>query len=448
MDKAKFILITAIVLSITSLSKATDVIYVDVNGPNDPGSGTFNDPFRRIQDAIDSAKTGDVVEIRPGIYTAAPNNYNLDPKGKSITIRSKDPNDPGVIANTIIDPNGAGRGFYIHNGEDANCIISGLTIKNSYIYGNEGAGIYCFESDPTVASCVFTDNYAEVGYGGAICCKDSDSLIKNCVIYGNSAYDGGGIECWDSSSPRLINCIISNNRATGNGSGVDCYYQCTLELTNCILINNIAEPNGGSRGGGISLLSSSSANIKNSILWSNDANTGTQLYLEKSSTSLSYCDVQGGISDVCSLDSNVIWGEGNIDTDPCFALFDVNGNPNLWDFHLQSKYGRWEPNSQSWVTDSNVSPCIDTGDPNSDWGGEPWPNGKRINMGAYGGTNQASKNGNVADFNIDGAVDFMDFAQIANQWMVGRICIEDLTGDEVVNFADISIFVENWLWQK
>ena len=36
------------------------------------------------------------------------------------------------------------------------------------------------------------------------------------------------------------------------------------------------------------------------------------------------------------------------------------------------------------------SPCINTGDPESDWSKEPKPNGKRINMGAYGGTTEAA----------------------------------------------------------
>ena len=37
-----------------------------------------------------------------------------------------------------------------------------------------------------------------------------------------------------------------------------------------------------------------------------------------------------------------------------------------------------------------TSPCIDAGDPTADWTGELWPHGGRINMGAYGGTPEAS----------------------------------------------------------
>jgi len=61
------------------------------------------------------------------------------------------------------------------------------------------------------------------------------------------------------------------------------------------------------------------------------------------------------------------------------------------DYHLKSQTGRWVPNSQSWVQDDVTSPCIDAGDPNSSISDEPEPNGGIINMGAYGGTPEASK---------------------------------------------------------
>ncbi|MGD2095402.1 MAG: hypothetical protein PVH77_10380 [Phycisphaerales bacterium] len=53
-----------------------------------------------------------------------------------------------------------------------------------------------------------------------------------------------------------------------------------------------------------------------------------------------------------------MWGEGNIDVDPLFTV-----------------HGYW----------------VDAGDPNSPVGDEPLPNGGVINMGAYGGTREASK---------------------------------------------------------
>jgi hypothetical protein len=95
--------------------------------------------------------------------------------------------------------------------------------------------------------------------------------------------------------------------------------------------------------------------------------------VESDSATVTYCDIQGG------------WpGEGNIDVDPLFA------DPASGDYHLKSRAGRWDLNSQNWAQDDVTSPCIDAGDPASDWSAEPLPHGQRINMGAFGGTPQAS----------------------------------------------------------
>jgi hypothetical protein len=77
-------------------------------------------------------------------------------------------------------------------------------------------------------------------------------------------------------------------------------------------------------------------------------------------------------------------GEGNITADPLFA------DPNSGDYHLFSARGRYWPEHDVWVLDRVTSPCIDGGDPEAGPLDEPMPNGGRINMGAYGGTAQAS----------------------------------------------------------
>jgi len=61
------------------------------------------------------------------------------------------------------------------------------------------------------------------------------------------------------------------------------------------------------------------------------------------------------------------------------------------DYHLRSQSGRWNEETQTWMLDTVTSPCIDGGDPEMPAGHEPVPNGGTINMGAYGGTAQASK---------------------------------------------------------
>jgi predicted outer membrane repeat protein len=149
---------------------------------------------------------------------------------------------------------------------------------------------------------------------------------------------GGGIQNVDSS-PILINCTFTGNSAAVFGGGIYCAGGSPA-LTNCILWGDIPEE--------ISILS------------------GTPV--------ITYSDIQGGFT-----------GEGNIDTDPLFADF------NNGDYHLKSQAGRWDPVSQSWIIDDITSPCIDACDPSSTVGLEPVPNGGLINMGAYGGTAEASK---------------------------------------------------------
>ena len=91
-----------------------------------------------------------------------------------------------------------------------------------------------------------------------------------------------------------------------------------------------------------------------------------------------------------------------------------------------SQAGRYDPTSQSWVTDDVTSPCIDAGDPMSPIGNEPFPNGGIVNMGAYGGTDEASKSyfGKppcetivAGDVNGDCEINFRDFFFVSLHWL-------------------------------
>jgi len=129
-----------------------------------------------------------------------------------------------------------------------------------------------------------------------------------------------------------------------------------------------------------------------------------------------------------SITYNAFWQNGTdfSNTSPGVANF-LNINPLFTDaangdYHLQSQAGRWDPNSQSWVQDEVTSPCIDAGNMGSAIGFEPFPNGGIVNMGAYGGTAEASKSyfGEpvcetiiAGDINGDCELDLKDFAIMA-----------------------------------
>jgi len=458
-----------------------EVLYVDANSPNDPGTGTASDPFRRIQDAIndDGSGSGDEIEIRPGIYTGV-GNYNIDPNGFAITIRSSDPNDLEIVASTIIDPNRAGRGFDLHGGESRDCVIAGLTIRNGYTAtGFDGGAIRCSQkSGPTIRNCIILSCEAEGSGGGIFCTRGSPYIVGSLLIDNSAAWYGGGVSfvnCNEGDIPAVVgcritgndtgweggaidmgrsnlmmsNCVIADNEAVSNGGGINCFDSSVLSMINCTEAGNIAADSGGA----LYCQYGSTAQVRNSILWANEASQGSQvslpfLYGQGSSASVDYSEVQAGQSgvfvDPCS---TLTWDESNISADPNFAVFGPGIEADLWDFHLSSRAGRWEASIEDWVKDQITSSCIDAGDPNSDFASEPWPHGGRINMGAYGGTSQASMNGNMADFNIDGVVNLVDFAEFAERWLSGEGCIEDITGDSKVDSTDLAILAYNWLWQ-
>ncbi|MGA1867729.1 MAG: right-handed parallel beta-helix repeat-containing protein [bacterium] len=160
-------------------------------------------PEQRIQAAIDAVSDGDVIIVHPGIYYE-----NINFSGKAITIRSITPNDPVVVAATIIDGNQEARVVTFENGEGSSSKLMGFTIQN----GKDlcGGGISCLSnSSPTITNCIIRQNSARSG-GGISCYHCPSSMtISNCTISGNSAKYGGGIDC-TFSSPNIINCILWN----------------------------------------------------------------------------------------------------------------------------------------------------------------------------------------------------------------------------------------------
>jgi hypothetical protein len=180
------------------------------------------------------------------------------------------------------------------------------------------------------------------GLAGVLC-QNASPGIERCRIVDNQ---GPGIEMQVKSDPIVRNTIICANEGAGilmvSKLGARTPVYNAPDIVNCTLAHNAAE---GAAGGKFTM--------RNCIVWGNGADAGTG-QLSPVEATVSYSCIQGGFA-----------GEGNTETDP---LFLADG-----DYHL-----------------AVGSPCIDAGDPGDAIDAEPAPCGGRINMGAYGGSVEAT----------------------------------------------------------
>lgn len=320
-----------------------------------------------IQAAIDASVGGDTILVAPGTYTGD-GNRDIDFKGKAITVRGETGSGTCIIdcQSSEAEPH---RGFHFHSGEDERSVLAGVSIIHGY--AEFGGGILCEFGSPAITDCIVSENKA--------------------VLW------GGGIHA-ARANPRVTNCILAENEAGVRGGGISCTGDGPFRIDNCTIVGNHARDSAGGigLGGG-----DGDAIIRNTILWGNRAPKGNQIVFDgRACTSVlgcagitvEYCCIEPGQNSLYDTREDLLPGtfaplkdifqhNGNISDDPLFS----------GDYRLKSEAGRWDPNRRIWVKDGVTSPCIDTGDPNSPVGGEPAPNGGRINMGAYGGTAEASK---------------------------------------------------------
>ncbi len=339
----------------------------------------------------------------------------------------------GRIVNCLITKNAAGW----NGGGLSQC--SGL-IKDCTISSNfatyRGGGYEMWEGDTHFHNCTFSNNTADTE-GGGMFFADAEPRLSNCTFSGNVAgVNGGGISSvlFDyAPKPVLINCDFSQNTASEVGGGM-CNTGSYSRLTNCIFSVNSARC-----GGGMANYDGSNVNLANCTFAENSGQNGNALacdtynprYPWPSELQVSNCILWNGGNEVFNGDNSEIqitysdveggWpGVGNIDTDPCFV------DSGEGDYHLKSQAGRWDANEGRWTKDDVTSPCIDAGEMAVPIGLEPFPNGGVINMGAYGGTAEASKSyfGEpicetivAGDINGDCRIDFKDFVLMAAHWL-------------------------------
>ncbi len=294
-------------------------------------------------------------------------------RAKGTTVQSTDPYNAEIVAQTVIRcVNGNGHAVMTSGIEEV--CIEGFTVT-----GGTDSGLSVW-SPVIVRRCVITDNAANNGAG--ICCWGGKPLkVEECLIYGNSASGEGGGICGGGYSPSVIrNSVICGNSAQ-RGSAI--YAGQFLEIVN----STIAYNNGGAAVGG-------PVKISNSILWGNTEDI--------EGATASYCCIESGSPDLANF---------------CHQPYFIEAEK--LDFHLQP-----------W------SPCVDAGDPNSDFSLEPQPNGRRVNVGAYGNTEEAAPT--PEDLDLDGLPDDWEKLHFGH-------CEENAWGDADLDLiANVHEYLYGW----
>jgi hypothetical protein len=205
------------------------------------GGGSFAD----IQDALDYARSGELVRVLPGTYVG-PRNRDLSFHGRDIRLRGVE--GPRV---TVLDCQGAGRGFALVEGVGAGALIEGITIRNGRAPDSApseaGGALYISDASPTIRN-VRLESNSSPGSGGALCCiGDASPLLERVDFVNNAAEsgDGGGLSCYEGAAPRLERCSFRGNDAGLCGGAVAAMSGSAPELVGCTLALNAAGQGGG-----------------------------------------------------------------------------------------------------------------------------------------------------------------------------------------------------------
>jgi predicted outer membrane repeat protein len=303
--------------------------------------------------------------------------------------------------------------------------------QGSGLQGKGAAVALELNSEATLTRCKFENNRA-ASFGGAVWTQDSSASLTNCLLAGNRANSYGGGAYGENAGLTLDRCTLSGNVSQWYGGGIHAHSNSTVDLQNSICWANAI----GENGAGPQLSLSGETQLSAAY---NDVQGGAAAVAVASGSQMTWdtsnMDVDPQFARVGHWRPSV-WPEETA----------------LWwpgDFHLRSTMGRWQKDSAGpadfngdaivnmvdfsvvsqewlstepdmadltqdglvdaydlamlardylepaaaegqWVQDMDTSALLDRGDPAAGYGDEPMPNGGQLNMGAYGGTAEAS----------------------------------------------------------
>jgi len=290
--------------------------------------------------------------------------------------------------------------------------VVGVTVKESSEVMLEGNEIYgcpagMFFNDAN--NITIQNNELYHNGAGMFFLSGEEFLVKNNVIYGNEYY--GILTTWFFPDYEVDFLTVSNNTFYETKSGATCMYIGGHTWAVTAHSNIFASENGPGVGWDSSVQDpfmpddrpkyDDMGGLRHTIFYSNhywDGSGGAT-----SSWGRTYTTHAGWYFET-GMDQYGLWGVDPMFVSPYGPDGVIGNNGALGrdasdsDFHLKSEWGTYDParaaaGQDPWVTyPGEQSPAIDMGAWEDGWvGDEPENNGNRLDMGAYGGTAQASK---------------------------------------------------------
>jgi hypothetical protein len=247
--------------------------------------------------------------------------------------------------------------------------------------------------------------------------------VSHCYLHDNGADTGAGVWVKATGGLRVTRNVITRN-APANAAFPGIVLQGTI---NAVVDGNLIYGNGGAA---ISLTRCSgcpamdSVTVRNNTFWRNQlaasGNSTAEVVLVQTVTNLTFENniVGCALRSCLDSDNNSTFASSNYNDwfITGSAMFGTKGGSTAadlpaWrtataldaqslsvdplfasasDFHLQSIAGRPDDATGMRAFDAQNSPLLDRGNPLTALGVEPAPNGKRVDIGAFGGTAEAS----------------------------------------------------------
>ncbi|MCK9995938.1 MAG: S8 family serine peptidase [Candidatus Krumholzibacteria bacterium] len=286
-------------------------IYRDLENAPTVISGNLGNAALRFQGDVDTDTEVDGFRIEggggvtfSGIPYFARYGGGIILTGHSPTLRNLEVTDNTVGSDSDL---GCGGGIMMNN--------CSPVLENVSIHGNtavHGAGLFAFESAPTLIGCDISDNIiitthlTDQPLGGGVHILDSEFTMTDCIVSGHlELKNGGGIYVGGHNSTSTLEMTggeISGNSVTTNGAGL--YITGgTLNMTGVAIDANLKTPTAPFMHGGGIFATAATVTLDSLVVTGNGAHIG-------GGVDLTDCTDAVLMNSVLTGNTAVLWGGG------------------------------------------------------------------------------------------------------------------------------------------